>query len=135
MPPQAKPAKNEVLLGGTTGDTQFDTSYSSEKSAQKAVISFKKTNKLFTNSNNKLNIDTEAINELFTYGGEKGDKVWMEGEEENMFQSELDELAGMCLAAMQRQDKDDPIEYESKSTKTTTFESKYLTNADKNKEE
>ena len=82
----AKPTKkNEILLGGTTGDTQFDTSYSSEKSAHKAVISFKKTNKLFSNTNAKLNIDTEAINELFTYGGEKGDKVWLEGEEENMF--------------------------------------------------
>ena len=45
------------------------------------------------------------------------------------------ELAGMCLAAMQRKDKDDPIEYESKSTaKTTTFESKYLSQ-DKNREE
>lgn len=46
------------------------------------MISYKKNAKLFTNSNIKLNIDTEAINELFNYGGEKGQIMMSEDEEE-----------------------------------------------------
>lgn len=42
-----------------------------KKSTKKqAVISYQKRGKLFTNANQKLNIDTDAINELFNYGGE-----------------------------------------------------------------
>lgn len=48
--------------------------FSQKKSTKKqsAVISYQKKAKLFTNANQKLNIDTDAINELFNYGGEKG---------------------------------------------------------------
>jgi hypothetical protein len=45
------------------------------------VISYEKKAKLFTNANMKLNIDTDAINELFNYGGEQG-KIMMTEDEE-----------------------------------------------------
>jgi len=41
----------------------------------------------------KLNIDTDAINELFTYGGEKGVIKMTEDEEQENFEKEIDELA------------------------------------------
>jgi hypothetical protein len=56
-----------------------------------------------------LAIDTEAINELYTYGGEKGGLIFSEGEEEELFEKELDELASICLAAMERTNPDEPI--------------------------
>ena len=75
----------------------------------------------------KLNIDTDAINELFNYGGEKGQIMMSEDEEMKQFEAEIEELASMCISAMNRKRPTDPIRYENKRTKTT-FESKYLKN-------
>ena len=65
-----------MMIGGTTGatnETNFDTSYSSEKSQNKrANITINQRSKLFSNTNLTLNIDTEAINSQFNFGGEKG---------------------------------------------------------------
>ena len=94
---------------------------------KQAVISYKKNAKLFTNANAKLNIDTEAINELFNYGGEKGQIMMTEDEEQKAFEGEIEELASMCIAAMNRKRATDTIKYEGLREKTT-FESKYLKN-------
>jgi hypothetical protein len=46
-----------------------------------------------------LNIDTESINELFTYGGEKGEIRMTADEEEENFEKEIDDLARLCIAS------------------------------------
>jgi len=89
------------------------------------VIAYQKKAKLFTNANLKLNIDTEAINELFNYGGEKGQIMMSEDEELLRLEQEIEELASMCLAAMNRKRPSDPIKYENKREKQS-FESKFL---------
>jgi hypothetical protein len=96
-----------------------------QKAKKQAVISYQKQAKLFTNANQKLNIDTEAINELFNYGGEQGKIMMSEDEEQKQFETDIEELASMCIAAMNRKRHTDPIVYEGKREKTT-FESKYL---------
>jgi len=40
-----------------------------------------------------LAIDTEAINDMFTFGGEKGELLISETEEMKMFEQEIEELA------------------------------------------
>lgn len=89
------------------------------------MIAYQKKAKLFTNANLKLNIDTEAINELFNYGGEKGQIMMSEDEELLRLEQEIEELASMCLAAMNRKRPSDPIKYENKREKQS-FESKFL---------
>jgi len=57
---------------GSTGDIMFDSSSDhsqTKKIETKLKTGFKKPKKF----NMNLNIDTEAINDLFTYGGEKGE--------------------------------------------------------------
>ena len=68
-----------------------------------------------------MNIDTDAINELFTYGGEQGKIKMTEDEEEDNFEKEIDDLASLCLASMKRQSPDEPVEVEggSKNSKPT----------------
>jgi hypothetical protein len=78
-----------------------------------------KQSKLFTNANSKLNIDTDEINKLFTYGGEKGEIKMTADEEQENFEKEIEELALMCLASMKRKSPDEPIEDDSKSKKPT----------------
>ena len=52
-----------------------------------------------------------------------------EDEEQNMFEEEIEEMASMCLAAMNRKRPTDPIKYETSGKREkTTFESKYLAN-------
>lgn len=92
--------------------------------SKKAVISFQRNDKIFTNANLKLNIDTDAINELFTYGGEQGQVKMSEDEEIRNYEAEIEELATMCIAAMNRKKPTDPIKYENKTKQS--FESKYL---------
>ena len=48
-----------------------------------------------------------------------------EDEEQRQLESEIEELASMCISAMNRKRHTDPIKYENKREKTT-FESKYL---------
>lgn len=86
-----------LKIGGTTGATS-DRGLQQQSASSKqhkeeevkvpgknkkssAVISYQKNSKLFTNANLKLNIDTDAINELFNYGGEKGQIMMSEDEE------------------------------------------------------
>jgi len=56
-----------------------------------------------------LNIDTEAINDMFTFGGEKGSILMNEDMEIETLMNEVEELASMCLAAMSRERPEDPI--------------------------
>lgn len=69
-----------------------------------------------------MNIDTEAINELFTYGGEKGEVKMTADEEVENFEKEIDELATNCLAAMKRKNPEDPIEFDNDKQKKLSFE-------------
>lgn len=47
-----------------------------------------------------LKLDTEKINELFNFGGEKGE---MRDEEAlDKLEQDIKELAGICIAAMRR---------------------------------
>ena len=103
----------------------IEESKASRQPKKKAVISFQKNAKLFTNTNNKLNLDTDAINELFTYGGEHGQAKISEDEEMRNFEAEIEELASLCIAAMSRKDPSDPVKHPSRMNKQT-FESKYL---------
>ena len=48
-----------------------------------------------------------------------------ENEEVDNFEKEIDELATLCLAAMNRSHPDEPIIFDGKKEKST-FESKYL---------
>lgn len=63
------------------------------------------------NFNIGLAIDTDAINELYTYGGEQGKKRTAEESEMEDFESGILELANQCLAAMNRAKPTDPIIY------------------------
>ena len=84
---------------------------------------------LFLGGNQKLlNIDTDAINELFNYGGEKGQIMMSEDEEIKQLESEIEELATFCIAAMNRKKPTDPIKYENSTREKSSFESKYLKN-------
>ena len=48
----------------------------------------------------EIGIDTEAINELYTYGGEQGKKKESLETEMMDFENDILELANQCLAAM-----------------------------------
>ncbi len=50
-----------------------------------------------------------------------------EDEEIKQFEAEIEELASICIAAMNRKKPTDPIKYGNAREKTT-FESKYLKN-------
>lgn len=63
-----------------------------------------------------LAIDTDAINELYTYGGEQGKRKSAEESEMEDFESGILELANQCLAAMGREKPTDPIIYENEET-------------------
>ena len=51
-----------------------------------------------------------------------------EDEEIKNLEADIEELASMCIAAMNRKRPEDPIRYEHKTKKT--FESKYLKGQD-----
>ena len=91
---------------GTTGATNDipdldEPSCSSEQSsAKKAVKSAFPSHK---KPKNKLIIDTEIINKMFTYGGEKGELKQEEAMEK--LESDICELAAHCVAAMRRVQK------------------------------
>lgn len=55
-----------------------------------------------------------------------------EDEEIINFEAEIEELATMCIAAMNRKTPQDPIKYENRSK--STFESKYLGGGTKDEE-
>lgn len=52
-----------------------------------------------------------------------------EDEEMKQLESEIEELASMCIAAMNRKRQTDPIKYENKREKSS-FESKFLLGKD-----
>jgi hypothetical protein len=60
-------------------------------------------------TNFKIGLDTDAINELYTYGGEQGKKKTEEESEMEDFEISILELANQCLAAMSRSRPADPI--------------------------
>lgn len=51
-----------------------------------------------------------------------------EDEEIRQLESEIEELATCCIAAMNRKKPTDPIKYENSNREKTTFETKYLKN-------
>ena len=63
------------------------------------------------NFNNMLAIDTDAINELYTYGGEQGKKKTEKENEMEDFENGILDLATQCIAAMNRKKPTDPIIY------------------------
>ena len=69
----------------------------------------------------QIGLDIEAINELYTYGGEQGKKKESEENELMDFENGILELANQCLAAMRREKPSDPIIYDSKKS----FEQKF----------
>ena len=63
------------------------------------------------NFNAILAIDTDAINELYTYGGEQGKKKTEKENEMEDFENGILDLATQCIAAMNRKKPTDPIIY------------------------
>lgn len=81
---------------GATGDQYFDTpSCSSEQSSAKKVIKSSLGN---NNKKKPLAINIDAINELFTFGGEKGD--FREETANANLENDIKELAAICVKAM-----------------------------------
>jgi hypothetical protein len=68
--------------------------------------------KLLKKNFKPIGIDTEAINELYTYGGEQGQKKASQENELMDFENGILELASQCLAAMKREKPTDPIVYD-----------------------
>jgi hypothetical protein len=56
-----------------------------------------------------LGIDTDAINQLYTCGGEKGERIPEGGNMEELFETSLLDLANLCLKSMARESPSDPI--------------------------
>lgn len=75
-------------------DEPDSSEQSSAKKTRKAAFPGHKKPK------NKLIIDTEIINKMFTYGGEKGELKQEEAMEK--LESDICELAAHCVAAMRR---------------------------------
>lgn len=99
-----KPKNKLVMNPAATGATEFQSDSSSERSD---VLTFKGKGAF-----KKPVINTEAINEMFSYGGEKGDLLIRhddEEEENEKFLKELDDIASVCVAAMNRASPDDEI--------------------------
>ena len=104
--------KNKLVLNpAATGATEFQSDSSSERSE---ILNFKGKAQF-----KKPIINTEAINEMFTYGGEKGDLLIRldDDEEENaIFLKELNDIATICVAAMNRSSPDEEIVLETEES-------------------
>ena len=92
---------NDRHVYGTTGATNDipdldEPSCSSEQSSAKKTV--KTAFPSHKKPKNKLIIDTEIINKMFTYGGEKGELKQEEAMEK--LESDICELAAHCVAAM-----------------------------------
>jgi hypothetical protein len=101
-PPKKK--SKIVLNPAATGATEYQSDTSSERSE---MLNFKGKSQF-----RKPVIDTEAINEMFSYGGEKGDLLIRLDDEEDQneaFLKELDDIASICVAAMNRSSPDEEI--------------------------
>ena len=98
--------KNKLVVNpAATGATEFQSDSSSEQSE---ALNFNKGKALFQ----KPMINTEAINEMFNFGGEKGDllmRMENEQEKEENFLKELDDIASICVAAMNRESPEEEI--------------------------
>ena len=101
--------KNKLVMNpAATGATEFQSDSSSERSE---VLNFKGKSQF-----KKPIINTEAINEMFTYGGEKGDlliRLDDDEEENSLFLKQLADIASICVAAMNRSSPDEDIAHES----------------------
>lgn len=130
-------SENQVIATSLSNQEELKVSTESKtqkknnvvKSTTASVNQKKMVKPLFLGGNQKLlNIDTDAINELFNYGGEKGQIMMSEDEEIKQLESEIEELATFCIAAMNRKKPTDPIKYENSTREKSSFESKYLKN-------
>ena len=90
--PQKEERKNKLVVNpAATGATEFQSDSSSERSE---VLNFNKGKTNFK----KPMIDTDRINEMFNYGGERGDlliRVEDEEEKNEKFMKELDSIAAI----------------------------------------
>lgn len=80
------------------------------------------------NFNNMLAIDTDAINALYTCGGEQGNKKTEKENEMEDFENGILDLATQCIAAMNRAKPSDPVIYggqDSGQTVKKSFEQKF----------
>jgi len=68
-----------------------------------------------------LSLDTEAINDMFTFGGEKGEILMTVDEEREMFEKEIEDMACIILASMQRESASEPYE----EAKSEEFQNKF----------
>lgn len=88
---EPKVKKNKLVLNpAATGATEFQSDSSSERSE---MLNFKGKQQF-----KKPMINTEAINEMFTYGGEKGElliRLDDEDEQNEQFLKELDDIASI----------------------------------------
>ena len=78
-----------------------------------------------------IGLDIEAINELYTYGGEQGKKKESLEDEMMDFENGIIELANQCIAAMNREKPSDPIVYQPTQSNSDkrSFEQKFQINA------
>lgn len=93
-----------VLNPAATGATELQSDSSSERSE---VLNFKGKTQF-----KKPMINTEAINEMFSFGGEKGEVlIRLEDEKDlnDQMLREIDDIASICVAAMNRNSPDDEI--------------------------
>lgn len=83
---------------------------------------------------NALALDTDAINEMWNYGGEQGQ---LKNEAENEvqdFEQDILEMAQVCLAAMKRERPTDPIVLDDNQTVKKSFKQKFGTPDEKKKD-
>lgn len=84
--------------------------------------------------NETLALDTDAINEMWNYGGEQGQ---LKNEAENEvqdFEQDILEMAQVCLAAMKREKPTDPIILDDNKTVKRSFKQKFGTPDEKKKD-
>lgn len=62
-----------------------------------AIVQKQKGKKLFG-----LSINTEEINEMYTFGGERGQQIVISEEEEKAEMERIKKLARVCVTAMKR---------------------------------
>ena len=116
--PMELPKKESVT---TIQETNAEPSTSKTSKQQNFMLDIEdssassKPNKKISKPRVGIAIDTEAINELYTYGGEQGKKKTVEENEIEDFESGILELATQCLAAMKREKPTDPIVYEDET--------------------
>ena len=118
-----------VIKPAATGAPEFQSDSSSERSE---MLNFNKKSPFV-----RPTINTDAINEMFTFGGEKGEMlIRLDSDEGNeKFLKELDEIAAVCVAHMQRESPEDEVVLEPTDTTLKTEEDDYTNHPLKKKKD